>query len=213
MSQSSHKQPSQLQLTNNSQNKQHETTKLHPSNSSSDQAENNNDTCSDQSSYGSSPNENFFFSSSDSNSGYLDCIVPDNCLKPASSRSHDHRECYSNNNNIADQSIHSNLRVLENQSHSQCNLITNNVLPVDSTMDSVSNPGNFLCYEGLNLGFWDNREMNSCELSAVINNPLMAAENGCMESYQSITAATSSASFSSVFPPFGDVVDSEYSLF
>ncbi|XP_047322387.1 ethylene-responsive transcription factor LEP-like [Impatiens glandulifera] len=44
-----------------------------------------NDTCS-QSSYGSSPNEtnNYFsfFKQTDTNSGYLSCIVPDSCLNP-----------------------------------------------------------------------------------------------------------------------------------
>ncbi|CDO98892.1 unnamed protein product [Coffea canephora] len=211
-------QPSHL-LTKN-QNKQHDATK-HTSSSSQAREHpisSDNDACS-QSSYGSSPSENFFFSSgSETNSGYLDCIVPDNCLKPPS-----HHKEYSNNSNAdqtsVDQSNYSNLRVLENQSHSDADVT--NVLPVDST-----NPGNFSCYEGLNFGFLENEqswEMNSCELSAVINNPLMG-ETGCMEGYdptvdntslESMAAATSSAGFSSVFPPFafGDVVDSGYPPF
>ncbi|KAL3505762.1 hypothetical protein ACH5RR_031144 [Cinchona calisaya] len=177
-----------------------------------------NDTCTSQSSHGSSPNENFFFSS-DTNSGYLDCIVPDNCLKPPS-----HKEYTINSiaDSSFDQSFYSNTRVLENQSHSESNVTSD--LPVDTIMDS--NPRSISCYEGLNCGSWYDQqfwELNSCELSAVINNPLMG-ENGCMEGYNynyptldnhasldSIAAATSSANFSSVIPPFGDhVVASEY---
>ncbi|CAI9118757.1 OLC1v1020361C1 [Oldenlandia corymbosa var. corymbosa] len=172
-----------------------------------------NDNCS-QSSYGSSPNDNFFFSSHETNSGYLDCIVPDNCLKPPS---HNHHETNSLLDDHHHHQIYSNLSYHGNN---------NDVLPTTMATDDHDHHhiSNFSCYEGgvFNYGNNSSWEVNSCELSAVINNnnnPLMSNNisnnNRCMgsyyptsdhaESYESMGGATSSSSpgFSAVFPPFG----------
>ncbi|KAA8548503.1 hypothetical protein F0562_000230 [Nyssa sinensis] len=149
---------------------------------------------SSQSSYGSSPNDNFFFST-DTNSGYLGCIVPDNCLKPPPNTTNINFK-NSNASTSNDQNLFLNTNLPEIQSH--CD---GNSLPVDAYS-------------------W---ELNSCELSAMINNnnPLMM-DNGCTEtaypiienpSYGLMPPSTSSATYSSSVPPLGDAVDFGYSLF
>ncbi|XVE82094.1 hypothetical protein DITRI_Ditri15bG0119300 [Diplodiscus trichospermus] len=167
---------------------------------------NNNDPSSssadDQTPSGSVDDNSFFFPSDSSNSGYLACIVPDNCLKPPSTPTRK-------------QNSH------ENQSH--CD---NYALPTDMTdlpkFNNIELPGTF---DELNQGLWNDQqswEMNSDELSAIINPPLMV-EDGCMgafypyndnpSSYSMIPQATSSITCSPSVPPFGDAVDYGYSLF
>nr|QNI23844.1 AP2/ERF transcription factor [Camptotheca acuminata] len=170
----------------------------------------NNDSSS-QSSYGSSPNDNFF-SSTDTNSGYLGCIVPDNCLKPPSNLTNLNFK----NSNVStsnDQNLCFNSNLPEIQSH------------CDSYALMASDIGDFPCFDQLGNGFWGSGqslwELNSCELSAMINNPLME-DNGCMENTYPIMEnpssglmppSTSSGTYSSSVLPLGDVVDFGYSLF
>lgn len=173
------------------------------------------DTNSSQSSYGSSPNDqNFFFSSdSDYNSGYLGCIVPDNYLNPSL-------------NNPTKKDQKSNFS--EFQSH--CD---GNAQSVNATMASnpADNNNNNFCYDELiNNEFWGGEkpwELNSYEAAAMINNPLMV-EDACMGhlypvtssdhhnlissvSSSSSSATYSSSSSSSLLPTYGDVVDLGYS--
>ncbi|KAF2310986.1 hypothetical protein GH714_018922 [Hevea brasiliensis] len=107
------------------------------------------------------------------------------------------------------------------QSH--CN---NYAFPPDTTSvpSKALNPGNYPCFDELNCGFWGDQkpwEFNSDELSAMINNPLMAGDV-CMEafysgtnnpSYGSVPQATTSVSCTPPHPPYGDIVDYGYSLF
>ncbi|KDP40005.1 hypothetical protein JCGZ_02003 [Jatropha curcas] len=182
----------------------------------------------DQSTYDTS----FFFSKDDTNSGYLGCIVPDNCLRPPPP---------SNNPTSATNSItykfkapnDQNFGSIQNQLH--CN---NNsyAFPINTTSAPTKalNPENFPCFEELNNGFWGDQqswEFNSNELSAIINNPLMAGDV-CMEALYPSTnnhtsyigsvmpqASTSSSSSSSSvsctpsFPPYGDTIEFGYSLY
>nr|QNI23841.1 AP2/ERF transcription factor [Camptotheca acuminata] len=148
-------------------------------------SQSDNDSCS-QSSYGSSPNNNFFFSSHDttSNSGYLGCIVPDNCLNPPFNNTSGHSSVSTSN----DQNITS---FPEIQPHWDSNALHVGATSSVATL-MASDTGDFSCFDELNHGYWDGDdqqfswELNSCELSAVINNP-MIGEDGCMEnSYATI---------------------------
>ncbi|KAL0348701.1 UNVERIFIED_CONTAM: Ethylene-responsive transcription factor FZP [Sesamum angustifolium] len=172
-----------------------------------------NDTChSHESSYGSPPNDDdncsfFNLSSTDTNSGYLDCIVPNNYLNPSSSNN--------NSKNVyeGDGAFGSNFSF-----SSDNNYENSNGLVLDSSTTTMGwnleNPGNF--DQELGCGFWESSTEQSWELSAMINNPLMVENN--MESCESqmmapATAATNAASCSSFFPCFGDAVDLGHSLF
>ncbi|XVF62629.1 hypothetical protein PTKIN_Ptkin09bG0023800 [Pterospermum kingtungense] len=171
----------------------------------------------DETPYGSVDDNSFFFSSDihSSNSGYLACIVPDNCLKPPNSTP-------TTSSHVSNQNSH------ENQSHRD-----SYALPPDITdlSNNKSNGIEFPGFDELNPGFWSGQqsswEMNSNdELSAIINPPLMV-EDGCMgafypyndinpSSYNSmmIPQATSSITCSPSLPQFStDVVELGYSLF
>ncbi|XVF66257.1 hypothetical protein PTKIN_Ptkin10aG0020800 [Pterospermum kingtungense] len=116
----------------------------------------------------SSADDNGFFfcdNNNNNNSGYLACIVPDNCLKPPSS-----------NVTSMYQSSH------ENISHSR-----NYALPPDTTSFAKSDNIEFLGFDVLNQGFWSDHlqqqswemKYSNNELSAILNPPLMV-EDGCM---------------------------------
>ncbi|XP_057476870.1 ethylene-responsive transcription factor ERF086-like [Actinidia eriantha] len=161
-----------------------------------------------QSSYESSPNDsnNFFFSSGQNNSGYLGCIVPDSCLNPP---------------NTTKSSKDGNL---SSYTSSQTHFDDMGM----GEMGSASNPNDDLpCFDGLTYGFWgcdQTWELNSCEFSAATtdnNNPL-GVENGCMEmenlfpnsgNPMPTASSSSSATCSSLIPPYGDGVEFGYSLF
>lgn len=154
----------------------------------------------------SNNNTSSFFFSNDSNSGYLGCIVPDNCLNPPSKNS------YSNTSN--DQ----NFCFPETESHWG----GSNTVSMEGV--NAGSPGDFGSFEELSGGFWGGEqswELNSSELSAIINNPLMV-EDGCMgalyptmgnPTYGAMSQAASSVTCTPSLPPFGDVVDLGYSLF
>ncbi|XVF28363.1 hypothetical protein REPUB_Repub15cG0023200 [Reevesia pubescens] len=174
---------------------------------------NNNDPSSsaDETPYGSVDDNSFFFSSDSSNSGYLACIVPDNCLKPpptpTSSSSHVSNFCSMNQNSHENQSLSNNYTY---------------AFPRDITsLPKIEFPGFDELYQ--QGSFWSDDqqqswEMNSSELSAIINPPLMA-EDGCMGTFypynidnpssynMMIPQATSPVTCSPSMPPFGDVVE------
>ncbi|KAJ7980233.1 Ethylene-responsive transcription factor [Quillaja saponaria] len=167
-----------------------------------------------------SPDDESFFFSSESNSGYLECIVPDTCFRPPSNPTNANPE--KRNITISDD------KNISMKGPSSCDNIA--VTHETMAMPEVSpNAGNFSCFNfnDINHGFWDNQQQwswNSSELSAIFNNPLMV-EDGCMgalypindnPSYGLLTQASSSSSSSTTrspsLPPFGDV-DLGYSLF
>ncbi|OAY55961.1 ethylene-responsive transcription factor ERF086 [Manihot esculenta] len=155
---------------------------------------------------------NFFFSHDDSNnSGYLSCIVPDNCLRPPS----DPSSTNSKTNNYKAPSDHH-----QNFSSMITTTSIEHAFPPDTTTRS------YPCFDELNSGFWGDDqkpwEFNSDELSAMINNNALMAGDVCMEtfypstsnipSYGSVPQATPSVS--SCTPSYGDIVDFSYaSLF
>ncbi|XP_061995121.1 ethylene-responsive transcription factor ERF086 [Rosa rugosa] len=181
--------------------------------------------------------DSLFFSNdfSSDNSGYLGCIVPDNCLRPPCDipRSIDfttttHALNIDHHNfsfpNTANSSIQTQPHCDQSSTATTFPLDVMNV-PA-SIMASSSNPGDQLsCFEGFSHGFWgDNQQysswdqLNSRELSTMVdNNPLMT-EDGCnIGSLYPIIENPSSSSFScspSVHPPIGDVViDFGHSLY
>ncbi|TKY71992.1 regulation of transcription [Spatholobus suberectus] len=161
---------------------------------------------SDMCAYGSPQDENFFFSS-DSNSGYLECIVPDNCFRKsnASASSHDLNAGHVNSNSM------------QVQSHFDT---TQEALSMQTTV--ASNYADF-SYPG--QGLWDDQQSWGCssnELAAMFNNP-SRVEEGCTDALCPITdgpsyglttqaEAVSSTTRSPSIPPFGDI-DLGYSLF
>ncbi|KAF3456187.1 hypothetical protein FNV43_RR00837 [Rhamnella rubrinervis] len=150
-----------------------------------------NDTCDDD--------DDFFFSKDDSNSGYLGCIVPDNCLRPPPPP--DDSANRSNSKNSA----------TENQPHWEGSA----VVPLDLT----NNVAEFGCFDEFNHeGFWDyNQHYYSWDLSApmINNNTLM--EDECIRALYPIpiidNSTSSSASCSPSVATFGDVLDLGHSLF
>ncbi|XP_020221117.1 ethylene-responsive transcription factor ERF086 [Cajanus cajan] len=142
---------------------------------------------SDMSAYGSPPQDENFFFSSDSNSGYLECIVPDNCFRKSN----------------ASASSHVNSNSMQVKSHFDT---TQEALNMQTTVES-----NFADFsypsEGLS---WDNQRPWGCstsnELAAMFSNPSRVEEP-----FSVMTQAEADASSSSL-PPFGDV-DLGYSLF
>ncbi|KAL5541817.1 hypothetical protein UlMin_009527 [Ulmus minor] len=155
--------------------------------------------------------EDSFFFSSDSNSGYLGCIVPDTCLRPppppppssdpskkrGSSASNDQTFCSMSNTNFVEEAT--------------------------PTMASNLIGESIPCFDEYNLGFWD----NSGDLSAMIGSTTNSSmEDGCnlgalypiMEnsSFYGLMPPSSSSSMASCspsLPPYGDVVDFGHSLF
>ncbi|KAJ9154475.1 hypothetical protein P3X46_027802 [Hevea brasiliensis] len=205
------KQQQQLAPTNHNSPAKHETCQNETPNQSS------SETSGAETSTESAYDNSFFFSQDDSNSGYLGCIVPDNCLRPPTNPTSANSKApcdHQNFSSIATTSI-------EGQSH--CN---NYAFPPDTTSEpsKALNPGNYPLFDELNCGFWGDQkpwEFNSNELSAMINNPLMAGDV-CMEafysgtnnpSYGSVPQATTSVSCTPPHPPYGDIVDYGYSLF
>lgn len=194
-----------------------------------------NDTSSSQSSYGSSPTDNFFFSSDhNTNSGYLECIVPDNYLNPPSNNNATKKD-----ENFGTFTSASSNNFSESIPSQLCDANAFSVVDAVSVATMASNSGDInnmnnipYCYHELNdNAFWhvDQKpwEMNSFEAEAMINNPLLV-EDACMGhlypvisdnlsygSYESMVSVnSSSATCSSLLPAFGDnVVGLGYSPF
>ena len=180
----------------------------------------NNDICV-ETPYGSVQDDNFFFSNDHYNSGYLECIVPDNCFRPASSTNSSNSR-KSNVSASSDQkfsSVYS--RSMEGQSYLDMTSFSQEGItmpPRASNFSDFSHPS-----EG-SKGFWDNQQSwdwNSSELSAIFNNP-SRVENECMDtlypiinnnpSYGVMNQTASSTNCSPSLPPSGDV-DLGYPLF
>ncbi|XP_047982290.1 ethylene-responsive transcription factor ERF086 [Salvia hispanica] len=138
-----------------------------------------------------SPNDDqdslFNLSKSDASSGYLDCIVPNNYLNPSPTSSSKNKETsFSSSDSAAA------------------------AWSLDHTYADVST------HQEFDYGLWDSQqqwELSSCELSAMINNPINMEENrGDFDEIMS-NAATSSNAAASFFPCFGDLADMGQSLF
>ncbi|XP_073047635.1 ethylene-responsive transcription factor ERF086 [Primulina eburnea] len=140
--------------------------------------------------YNSPVNDDVIFFNTDMNSGYLDCIVPNNCLKPSTSTA-----------GITSKKVEES-GILSSNTTAGLNL---------------GNPDIESCYEEAGYGFWDT-DQSWDELSAIINDPLMLG-NQCMgsdsnqisgmmkyPSSMSDNAPNSAESFSSL----GDAVDLGY---
>ncbi|KAE8076734.1 hypothetical protein FH972_015364 [Carpinus fangiana] len=175
-----------------------------------------------ETSYGAADDDNSFFLSDDYNSGYLGCIVPDNCLRPPPNPTDTKSRCssFSDSDDHQNHSGSMNTTIsMEIQSHCDSNTLPFDLVNVPATPSTY--PGDFPCLDELNNhGFWDNIDQqpwgsDSGELSAMINNPLMV-EDGCMGALYPIIenpsygimpqAASSTPCFPSVSPYYGDVV-------
>ncbi|GLU08352.1 hypothetical protein SLE2022_252700 [Rubroshorea leprosula] len=162
----------------------------------------NNDTSADQTPYASVDDHDdltsFFLSSTenDANSGYLACIVPDNCLRPPP-------DSMTKNSN-------------ENQPHSE-----NHALPFQYEGHQPKyNNGESPSFNELNFqSFWGEQQswggLNTDELSVMFNNPApyMREEDRCMFYPFHENQSYDAASVPPTSLPFGDVVDLGYSLF
>ncbi|RDY14287.1 Ethylene-responsive transcription factor ERF086, partial [Mucuna pruriens] len=130
-----------------------------------------------------SQDDNFFFSS-DSNSGYLECIVPDNCFRKSNASSH----------------VNSNS--MQGQSHFDT---TKEALNMQTT-----NFADFSYPSEVGQGLWDNQQSWGCssnELAAMFNNPSRVEEgftHGPNYGLMTQAEAVSSSTYSPSLPPFGD---------
>ncbi|XP_061349244.1 ethylene-responsive transcription factor ERF086 [Gastrolobium bilobum] len=171
----------------------------------------NNDMCVETAAHGSVQDDSFFFPN-DSNSGYLECIVPDNCFRPASS---------TNSSNSRKSNVSSvNTSFMESQSNLDMASFSQEAMKMPPR---ASNFSDFSYPSELSQGLWDDQhswDWDSSELSAIFNNPLRV-EDGCMDtlypitdspSYGLMNQAASSSTFCPSLPPFGDV-DLGYPLF
>ncbi|OAY27770.1 hypothetical protein MANES_15G014600v8 [Manihot esculenta] len=150
------------------------------------------ETCGAETSTESAYDNSFFFSQDDSNSGYLGCIVPDNCLRPPATPT---------------------CTISKTNSYKAPSLPSKALNPGNYPCFDDLNCGFW--------GDQKPWEFNSDELSAMINNPLMVGDV-CMENfypsandpgYGSVPQATSSVSCTPSLPPYGDIVDYGYSFF
>lgn len=162
-----------------------------------------------QSSYGSSPNDcNNLFFSSDTNSGYLGCIVPDSCLNPQNTT-----KTTSNDENFPSSQTHfeSNAFMFPHGGDLSDMVGIDYSTPGDNNLsycDGISSHG----YWGGDQQMW---EMNSCEFPLVVENHDQGMENSYQisghPSYGVMAPSVASSSSSSAF---GDgVVGFGYSLF
>ncbi|WVZ12936.1 hypothetical protein V8G54_017466, partial [Vigna mungo] len=192
---------------------------VHTSNTGNPSPLNNDAFVEIETTYGSAQDDSFFFSS-DSNSGYLECIVPDNCFRPASSRTNSSN---SGKSNVSDQKANKNSS--ESTNHHQQYYYS-------QEMGGMASNFSEFCYPSeVSQGSWDDQQSwdwNCSELSAIFKNPLRV-ENGCMDalypmsddqspspspspSYGVMNECASSTTCSPSLPPFGDV-DFGYPLF
>ncbi|OIW00034.1 hypothetical protein TanjilG_26371 [Lupinus angustifolius] len=144
--------------------------------------------------------DNLFFSN-DCSSGYLECIVPDNCFRPGSGSS--------TNSSYSRKSI----SCAPSNDDQKVNSL-NNTNYIESTLLLDQMASSFSPQEGL----WNNQQYswdwNSSELSAIFNNnnnsnALRVEHDGCMdhnsESSPSYGLMNEAASSTICFPPFEDV--------
>ncbi|KAK8507095.1 hypothetical protein V6N13_069887 [Hibiscus sabdariffa] len=135
--------------------------------------------------YGSVEENSFFLTDQSSNSGYLSCIVPDNCLRPPSTPT---GSSSSRVPNICNASLNQN--------------------PTENQSFSDNHAQGFLWNVDMQQSSWG--MMDSNELSAIINNPSPSTvEDGNMGGFYDNMMFPQTSSM----PPFSDVVDFGYSLF
>ncbi|KAE9599001.1 hypothetical protein Lal_00022425 [Lupinus albus] len=172
----------------------------------------NNAIC-DETSYGSTPlDDNFFFSNDSNNSGYLECIVPDSCLRPVSMQS--------NVNASSDQNgTYINRNTIEGHSHFDNTAFSHGTLSMQTTMQA-SNFGGFSYQSEPSEGFLDDKQSwncNSSELSAIFNKPLRTEDGYCIGAL--CCPITDSSNYGTVsscspsVPPLFEDVDLGYSPF
>ncbi|KAK7332199.1 hypothetical protein VNO80_28947 [Phaseolus coccineus] len=157
---------------------------------------------------GSPQDDNFFFSS-ESNSGYLECIVPGNCFKK-SNASASGRE---------PEVGHVNSNSMQVQPHFDT---SEEALNMQATV--ALSYADFSFPSDLGKGLWDNHQSWDCssnELAAMFKNPSRIVEEGCMDALRPFTDSSnyglmsqvvSSTTYSPSVPPFGNV-GSGYSPF
>ncbi|KAK7292301.1 hypothetical protein RIF29_08079 [Crotalaria pallida] len=223
--------PASQLLTANTQTKRPSNQNTMSENSASFPSLNNDNMCVVETPYGSAQDDNFFFSN-DSNSGYLECIVPDNCFRPAgsgsSSNSSNSRKSIDIGSASSDQKVSSSLNNTSSiESHELLFDMTSS--SSFSQEASYNNMSEFSYPIEVNSeGLWDNQQYswdwNSSELSAIFNNnnnnnTLRVEHDGCMDhtlynEYEYPITDTSPSSYglmnqasssTTCFPPFGDV--------
>lgn len=146
----------------------------------------------------------FFLSNGDSNSGYLECIVPESCFRPPSNT----RKSSNNNNN-------NNGFIASAAVESDCKDSQEVMMKMPTSL--VSSFGDFSNYPSSEIDEQKSWDWNCSELSAIFNNPLRVEEETDSSSCYGIMMTQAAASstnntFSPSLPPFGDV-DFGYSLF
>ncbi|CAA3010964.1 ethylene-responsive transcription factor ERF086-like [Olea europaea subsp. europaea] len=144
--------------------------------------------------------ENSFFMSTDStNSGYLDCIVPNNCLKPPPTSTDSINSNKTNVNNSSDnQNFCSDLSFLQNLPCYDSNEFLVDSMSVSTT---ASNPGSFWNDDQQSWG------LSSCELSDMIksssNECIGALDSMCdYPSFVMMNPTSLAESCTSSFPSF-----------
>ncbi|GMH29300.1 hypothetical protein Nepgr_031143 [Nepenthes gracilis] len=188
-----------------------------------------NHVTSSQTSYGSSSADNnldndFIFSNAtDSNSGYLDCIVPEKCLNPSSisklkcnnfNASDDLKLC-SNNAHLPKFEFHSLSNVHPSDGPSMPTMADS--CPFDHA-SNVDDPDRFSCGFWGNGQPWDLDSSEIVEISAMVNDsPLMVGEGlmGALSPMVDMPSCVLSMAHdqSSSLPLSVDGVDFGYSLF
>ena len=170
------------------------------------------DTRSAESMFGSSQDDKLFLfpNDSSSNSGYLECIVPDICFRPCSSSSNSSDSDQSNRTASNEQKVWNfNPNSMEGQSNHDSNASSHEAMNKMATSF-----GDFAYPHELGQNFWDFQnswDLDCSELAAIINyNPLKIEENGIMNS--ALCSSTVDIPSSSSLPSFGDV-DLGYTLF
>ncbi|XP_022973731.1 ethylene-responsive transcription factor ERF086-like [Cucurbita maxima] len=159
---------------------------------------------------------NFFFSN-DSNSGYLSCIVPDNCLKPPSDSTHKTQ-------------LKNSIRSIESNDHLQkfsffgSNSI--DTLPFEGLDVSAMTYGSAVNEPNCcNDGVWEKQqiwESNGDELSAIINSSSSSSSSSAMVAEEEAFHPFMNSSYGGLLPqsstccpsvpPFGDAFDFGYPL-
>ncbi|AES91819.1 putative transcription factor AP2-EREBP family [Medicago truncatula] len=119
-------------------------------------------------SYASTHDDNFFFSNDTNNSGYLECIVPDNCFRPASNTRKSNVSASSDEK--VDNNAERNKISMEGQSHFGMTSFSQEMPNFSEFSYSPSE----ICSQGF-------LDWNSNELSAIFNNKPLRVEDECMD--------------------------------
>uniref|UniRef100_A0A6N2K2N9 Uncharacterized protein n=1 Tax=Salix viminalis TaxID=40686 RepID=A0A6N2K2N9_SALVM len=162
----------------------------------------------------------FFFSNEDSNSGYLGCIVPDNCLRPPPSGPAGKASNTSSSNAASNDRNSCFMTTTYLEDHPQCSRYAP-PLDITNVPTKAYSPVNFPGFDELSNGFWGEQpswDGNSGDLSALMNNPISMMENVCMDTSHGIDNPPAcglmpQAASSVSYPAYGDAASFGYSLF